>query len=237
MRIFPENLKKKKYISKYLIRKGFQKLVKEIHSLGPLNYKETVGFLFSKKAELIQPWQFKEELMQLAREIEMLKPKTVVEIGTANGGTLFMSTRLSEDDALIVSIDLPGGEFGGGYPEWKVPIYKSFARADQKIELIRGNSHADETFLQLENVLNGRKIDYLFIDGDHTYEGAKMDFEKYRNLVRPGGKVGFHDIVVHKGSECDVYKLWNEVKLEYKHREFVNDWEQNCYGIGIIEKP
>jgi len=226
----------RKYISNYLIQKGFKKLVREVNSIGKLNYQETVDFLFSKKAELIQPWQFKEELVELAKAIEDLAPKTVVEIGTANGGTLFMSTRLAHNDALIISIDLPGGEFGGGYPEWKLPIYKSFARANQKIELIRGNSHADETFTKLKEVLNGREIDYLFIDGDHTYEGAKQDFEKYSTLVRKGGKIGFHDIVVHKGSECDVYKLWNEVKTTYQHEEFVNDWNQNCYGIGLIEK-
>lgn len=227
----------KKLISNFLIKKGFRRLRKQIKKLGKLSSIETIDFLYSKKAELIQPWQFNNELAQLAKVIEELNPKVVVEIGTANGGTLFMSTRLADDNALIVSIDLPGGEFGGGYPEWKVPIYKSFARTGQKIELIRGNSHADETFEKLKRVLNDRQIDYLFIDGDHTYEGAKMDFEKYGQLVRKGGKVAFHDIVVHKGSECDVFKLWNEVKTEYESREFVNDWGQNCFGIGLIEIP
>lgn len=207
---------------------------KEIKLLGRMGHRSAIDFLFSKKAELIQPWQFKEELEKLAEQIEALKAKVIVEIGTANGGTLFMYTRLAQDDATIISIDLPGGDFGGGYPEWKAPIYKSFARDQQKIELIRGNSHAEETFSKLKSLLDGREIDYLFIDGDHTYEGAKMDFEKYRSLVRNGGKIGFHDIVVHKGSECDVYKLWNEVKEEYPHKEFVNDWDQNCFGIGLI---
>jgi pyrrolidone-carboxylate peptidase len=45
---------------------------------------ETIDFLFSKKAELITPWQFKEELLQLAKQIETMKPKIIVEIGTAN---------------------------------------------------------------------------------------------------------------------------------------------------------
>lgn len=227
----------KKIVSNYLIKRGFKRLLKEVEKMGGMNYRDTVDFLFSKKAELIQPWQFKEELVQLAEEIEKLNPKVIVEIGTANGGTLFMSTRLAQDDALIVSIDLPGGDFGGGYPEWKVPIYKSFRRSDQKVELIRGNSHSEETFSTLKEVLNGCEIDYLFIDGDHTYQGAKLDFEKYSTFVRKGGKIGFHDIVVHKGSQCDVYKLWKEVKQEYDYKEFVNDWDQNCFGIGLIENP
>ena len=45
------------------------------------------------------------------------KPRFLLEIGTARGGTLFLFTRVSSSDALIISVDLPGGLFGGGYPE------------------------------------------------------------------------------------------------------------------------
>lgn len=225
----------KKYISTFLVKRGFKKLVSEIGTLESMNSEETINFLFSKKAELITPWQFKEELILLADEIEKMSPNVVVEIGTANGGTLFMSARLASDDALIISIDLPGGEFGKGYPEWKIPIYKSFAKKNQTIELIRDDSHTMQTFEKLKTLLNGRKIDYLFIDGDHTYEGVKKDFEMYRSLVKKDGKIGFHDIVVHKGSNCNVHEFWDEVKENYEHQEFVNDWEQNRFGIGLLQ--
>lgn len=65
-------------------------------------------------------------MLGLANEMEEIKPKVVVEIGTANGGTLFMAYRLAASDATIISIDLLGGAFGGGFPEWKIPIYSSF---------------------------------------------------------------------------------------------------------------
>ncbi|MEO8734424.1 MAG: hypothetical protein ABI373_08840, partial [Flavobacteriales bacterium] len=119
----------RKLISKFLIRRGFNRLRRKINEMNGKTWgaKQTVDFLFSPDAELIQPWQFPEELLGLAQEIEALRPTTVLEIGTANGGTLFMSTRLAADDALIISIDLPGGRFGGGFPEWKVPYYKAFA--------------------------------------------------------------------------------------------------------------
>ena len=225
----------KKYISKLLVKRGFKILVREIKNLKKMNSAETIEFLFSKKAELIAPWQFKGELLKLAKEIEIMKPKVIVEIGTANGGTLFMTSQLAHENALIISIDLPGGNFGGGYPDWKIPIYKSFKKNNQTIELIRGDSHSDQTFKKLKALLNGNEIDYLFIDGDHTYEGAKMDFERYRTLVKESGKIGFHDIVVHKGSKCNVYELWNEIKQDYEYQEFVNDWEQNQFGIGLIK--
>ena len=226
-------------ISKILIKRGFSKLVKYIHKNNQRDWtpEETIDFLYSKEGELICPWQFKEELLQLATEIHEHKPKVVVEIGTANGGTLFMSSRVAQSDALIVSIDLPGGDFGGGYPNWKVDIYKSFARPDQLIHLIRNDSHAQETFDKLKSILGDRKIDYLFIDGDHTYEGVKVDFEKYRQLLAPNSLVGFHDIVIHKGSRCNVYKFWNEIKNDFEMKEFVNDWEQNKFGVGVIKHP
>ena len=38
-------------------------------------------------------------------------------------------------------------------------------------------------------------IEVLFIDGDHSYEGAKADFERWSAFVQPGGHVLFHDAV------------------------------------------
>jgi predicted O-methyltransferase YrrM len=37
-------------------------------------------------------------------------------------------------------------------------------------------------------------IDLLFIDGDHSYEGAKADWESYKHLLKDGSTVVFHDI-------------------------------------------
>jgi cephalosporin hydroxylase len=36
-------------------------------------------------------------------------------------------------------------------------------------------------------------VDFLWIDGDHTYEGCKADYENYSPLVVPGGLIGIHD--------------------------------------------
>ena len=57
--------------------------------------------------------QIDEELANLVRDVRKLNPGAVLEIGTAKGGTLFLWARLARPDATIVSIDLPGGKFGG----------------------------------------------------------------------------------------------------------------------------
>ena len=37
-------------------------------------------------------------------------------------------------------------------------------------------------------------VDFLFIDGDHSLEGVKLDDEQYGQLVRSGGIIAFHDV-------------------------------------------
>jgi predicted O-methyltransferase YrrM len=81
-------------------------------------------------------------------------------------------------------------------------------------------------------------VDFLFIDGDHTYEGVRADFEMYSVLVRPGGMLIFHDICKHKFAEqinCHVDRFWQEVKNERRALEFVHNWNQGAAGIGVIE--
>lgn len=40
---------------------------------------------------------------------------------------------------------------------------------------------------------HGPVFDFVFIDGDHSYDGCKADIEAYRPLVRPGGLLSGHD--------------------------------------------
>ena len=53
------------------------------------------------------------ELSPLISLLKKRKLNTIVEIGTAKGGTLYIWCKISQPDALITSIDMPGGPFGG----------------------------------------------------------------------------------------------------------------------------
>ena len=192
--------------------------------------------LFSKKLSLIQPWQYEIEFIKLLEFYSNLNPQKVMEIGTANGGTLFAHCKLAKDNATIISVDLPGGKFGGGYPEWKTPIYMEFAKSGQNLHLIRGNSHAEDTVKKVKDILRGELLDYLFIDGDHTYDGVKKDFDTYFPFVKSGGGIIFHDIAMHTQSLCEVDKFWDDIKSGYKHHEFIKDVDSGKYGIGVIIK-
>lgn len=200
-----------------------------------LSQNELVDISFSILGGLIQPMQIKNEIVELLKILIVAKPKFIVEIGTANGGTLFLLTKIAPEDATIISIDLPKGTFGGGYPRWKVPLYKSFRRKKQKIFLIRANSQSQETLQKVRTILNGNFLDFLLIDGDHTYEGVKKDFLLYGSLVRKGGIIAFHDIVFHPfHPDCQVDKFWTEVKDNYITQEIISSQNQSWAGIGII---
>jgi len=69
----------------------------------------------------IKPAQVEEEIIHLLTLLRNLHPEAVLEIGTAGGGTLYLFSKVASSHALILSVDLPGGPFGGGYPDWKNP--------------------------------------------------------------------------------------------------------------------
>jgi len=78
-------------------------------------------------------------------------------------------------------------------------------------------------------------LSFLFIDGDHTYEGVKKDFEMYSPLVKKDEIIAFHDIVPHPPEiGCEVSRFWNEIKHSYRYYEIVKDWNQGWAGIGIL---
>ena len=174
------------------------------------------------------------EITALAHLVQGAQPKVVVEIGTCSGGTLFIWVRSNPQLELVVSIDLPGGGFGGGYDQRRVKLYRQFAvdRPHTRMEFLRSDSHAPSSFARLEQILGGRSIDFLYVDGDHTYAGVKKDFEMYSPLVRQHGLIAFHDIVTSGGGH-EVCRFWNDIKSDFASEEFVEDRQGNM-GIGVL---
>jgi predicted O-methyltransferase YrrM len=183
----------------------------------------------------IMPLQIQEEILSLLELLARYRPKTLMEIGTARGATLYLFSKIASPEAIMITIDLPGGPFSGGYPAWKIPLYKSFAKGNQRIYLIRADSHEPETLEYIKKILNNEMLDFLFIDGDHTYKGVKKDFQMYSPLVRNGGLIAFHDIVPGPPENVwGVPKFWKEIKQSLINAEIVKDWNQKGCGIGVL---
>jgi len=176
---------------------------------------------------LLQDYYEFSKLLELLRK---RNPKTILEIGTGYGGSILMFTRVASPQAVIIGVDYQ-------YANWRIPLYKGFAVGDQSIRLVKGDSHSTETLKQVETILNGRKLDMLFIDGDHRYQGVKEDLFMYGSLVKHGGIIVFHDIVAEYGpvANCDVWKLWREAKKAFNHSEIVNKQRKIApVGIGVL---
>ncbi len=135
----------------------------------------------------IRACQIQEEICGLTRLLAQKKPRYVFEVGTAKGGTFYQFCRAAAKNALLVTLELNVQYL---HPE----LIASFGREKQRVVLLEGNS-TDPVIINKIRSLFPDGIDFLFLDGDHSYEGIKNDFENYISLVNPGGLVAFHDIV------------------------------------------
>lgn len=196
-----------------------------------------LSFAFEHRGIRIAPYQIRSEIRALLELLEERRPRIVVQIGTCTGGTLYLLARVAAPDALLVSVDLYHGEFGGGYSPWRAGLYRSFARPGQRVELVLGDSQTEETRERVFGLLGGLPVEFLFIDGDHRYEGVAKDFELYAPLVAPYGLIALHDIVPGPESAVGgVPRFWAELKEQGRAtRELVEDWQQGSAGIGLVD--
>jgi len=203
---------------------------RDMFIVAPLLFKGE-GYFRSMEAK-----QNLSEFLPLADALDKITLDNVCEIGTHKGGTLFIWCQLAAPDANVFSIDLPGGDFGGGYTARSVPFFQSFKKPGQQLHLLRGNSHSSEMKKEFTDKLNGQKLDFILIDGDHTYDGVKQDFDDYAGFVREGGIIAFHDIVVRpEYPHIEVWRFWDEIKEKYKYEEFIETGtSRRTIGIGMI---
>jgi cephalosporin hydroxylase len=189
--------------------------------------------------ERISLTQYEPEFEVLLEKYIDLKAKNIVEIGSYFGSSLHHWLYYSDENARAISIDLPISSFCGPNDP-RVPV-QEFAiqnewklwtkRNNNKLHLIQSHSQSESTKFQVEKLLEGEKIDFLFIDGDHRYDAVKRDLEMYSPLVRKGGIIALHDIGY--AEEGGVHKLWDEIKGYHIHHELrLNPEKQK--GIGII---
>lgn len=174
-----------------------------------------------------------DELRWLVSQMMRVKPQIVVEIGTFKGGTFWCWCQVAADDALLVAVDMPA-EADGAYGPKVIDVHMH-ARDQQDIYMLRADSHHPMTLMHLEKILDGDQVDFLFIDGDHSYEGVKEDFAMYAPLVREGGAIAFHDILPHnRYKHCHVDEFWKELGATYETRRWADMSDPDWGGIGLI---
>lgn len=177
------------------------------------------------------------EIWPFAEWLYARRPHNVLEIGVRHGGTSALWHGLCTGK--VIGIDWEGQD-GLGKENTRV-LHAELMREYPRFRSVLGDSHSADTHNEARRCLNEAgfpaKLDFLFIDGDHSYEGVRQDYLRYSHLVRPGGCIAFHDIVdtpITRGAGQGVFRFWNELKAQYpdKWKEFCVNGEWG--GIGVI---
>lgn len=191
---------------------------------------EKLQFKWGENRELVTVLQHLEN-PQDAWELECMLAivagkRSLLEIGSSFGGTLKRMASVMPKGALIVSVDFPCDNT----PDFLHPLdclkesCRQIGLHGGNVELFIGDSHDRET---VEAVRKYGPFEFCFIDGDHSYEGTKADWENYGPMC---GTVAFHDI----GGVLGCAQVWKEIKArrEYRCEEFISTDRQ--FGTGII---
>ena len=153
---------------------------------------EDLAFLFSSNqlSHGIASLQLDEAalLYGLARRVE--PGAAVAEIGRFKGGTTLMLASALPEGAELWSYDLHvaiRADMSG--PQLDAELRAALERygLTDRVHLVVGDSRTAEP--------PPRPCAVVFVDGDHTYEGARADYGRWRELVAPGGHLLFHDAV------------------------------------------
>lgn len=191
--------------------------------------------IYNDPNQTVEIIQGDKEFRELLKIYEDLRPRNVLEIGCLFGGTTQHWVEKAPDGAVIITLDLLVSQADGRYAtqvynrEYVWPTWNNGRKTT--FHLLGASTYMRR---DVEELLAGDKLDFLFIDGDHTYNGVKADWDTYLPLMEKGGVVAFHDI--KRDTAIDqVWQLWDEIKAAgYKTRELTSIDNQQDWGIGVV---
>jgi hypothetical protein len=163
--------------------------------------------------------------------VEAVRPETLVELGTQSGVSYFSFCQSVRDHALSTrcfAVDTWRGDaHTSAYDEslfQEVEAHNAAQYSDFSTLL---RMHFDEARERFED----ESIDFVHIDGYHTYEAVRHDFESWFPKVRPGGIVLFHDVVARL-HDFGAWRFWDEISSRYDSFLF-----KHGFGLGVLRKP
>ena len=165
-------------------------------------------------------WEFSHMLMHVAG------CSSVLEIGSRYGES---ARRLAKamGSGRIVCVDLGVDPFSPPGHDILTDLTKTvddLCAQQFDARLVLGNSQ-DKRIVDIVRELG--PFDFLFIDGDHSYDGVYRDFRNYGPMAKT---VAFHDIVYGKPGFDGAKTLWTQIKYTRTRAEYV----RSGLGIGVI---
>jgi|TARA_R110001583_G_scaffold16234_12_gene66284 predicted O-methyltransferase YrrM len=153
----------------------------------------------------------------LTRYCEFCEYKTIVEIGVKKGVTTRLLIRAAQKTGgKVFGYDLfdPQGVYSDSSVASRQRVNYTLSTKcglDKGLyKLTMADTLSDEFDEKLKNDTGG-KIDFAFIDGDHSYEGIKNDFLKVYPYLSPGGSIVLDDTYTHVGCRKFILELRKEL--------------------------
>jgi Methyltransferase domain len=160
--------------------------------------------------------------------VEALRPSSIVELGTYSGtsyAAFCQAVRTLGLETRSYAIDTWKGDKQTGF--YGDDIFNDLAAYNR--EFYSGfSSLIRSTFDEASQYFEDGSIDLLHIDGCHTYEAVRHDFEQWLPKLSARAVVLLHDTNVRE-REFGVFHLWNKLQSHWPTFEFIHG-----HGLGIV---
>jgi len=164
--------------------------------------------------------------------IEALKPSKMVELGTFAGLSYFtfcQSVVENELDVQAFAVDTwEGDKHTDKYGEEIFEDVSQHNRAHYPGFSYLMRMTFDEALIHFED----ESLDFIHLDGFHTYEAVSHDFKNWYPKLKPGGIFLFHDIVARM-KDFGVWKFWDELHADPNYETFGFN---HGFGLGVLRK-
>jgi predicted O-methyltransferase YrrM len=141
-----------------------------------------------------------DEAAALYRLVKSMSNPRGVEIGRyAGGSTILIAAALCYNAGFLTSIDIAPRD-----DEQLLAVLAKLELSD-RVDLVVANAATFDL---------GQPLDFVFIDGDHSYEGARNDHMRWGGLVKVGGYIIHHDMGQarpHSTSIADLVELGRDI--------------------------
>ncbi len=182
----------------------------------------------------IQSQMSRNERFQLYYTLRQLLPKSTfplrfVEIGSFAGSSLFLICQALKR----IAPQLQGYAIDpGGHPQ----LQRVLEHLQNEVTHLRMFSH--QALPQLKRIFEQDGLPpFMFIDGDHSYEGVRQDILNYYPLLAPGGMMLFHDYLPALNEENQEAILFHHGGKEPGIRQACEELMENTYGCELVELP